>query len=784
MLTVEKAKIVQKLKHFGILYAAFTAFFAVYFSPVVMTGKLLAPDDDRTASLPAFVGERVLWTPLLGSGWPLHADPLVQMWYPISFVLSKLPLELGWNFYVISGYSLCSVFLYLYVRELTGKRFPAIVASLLFPLSGSMIGELRHVPVIHSMAYLTMILFIVEKLSKRSSLIWVCCGIAALGLCLLNGHMQFVAYILGLVVLYAVFRSLTMKEGQSRFFRNVAIIVAAGISIGAVQILPTWELTRFSVRSKFAFIDFLSYCCHPIQAIGLMTPFVLGAMNSTFFKIPYFGLDFRPPHFLYLGILPMICVFGSLFLIRSNAMTYFWLATGVLSFLLSFGNATPLAWVLYNIPPFGSFRALSLLYVFAAMAFAIVTGLVLSKLMEEKLLPRRIIVFAASVICLAWGSISLSVQMLQEIIELPERTSLEGNLPPFWENPAILVPAFGTLLILFVFLLWLYRPNSKPFKSALLAVAVADVAFVGWFGEWRSMPVSVSSLRQSPPIASFAANVKESHQRLLPVRGVSGSDDEAPPNLSRIWGINSASAVGPLLNTRYLELLGMTEGGFLPVPWTFTSEFRGFDILAIKYLTVPYGDTRLNAYKLDEQPIYRKVADTGRAQVYENSRAMPRAWLVGETRVMADRDVVGTIRRGEMPSGEVFDPSKLALVSNAGMKSEGFVPSKKVLKVDNFVGNVKIVSLENDAVRLESDAVTESFLVLSDLFYPGWKVAVDGKPDAIVRTNYVLRGVLLPQGKHTIEFRYQPVYLYVGGGISLLGVLLWLGLSWRALKSV
>lgn len=783
MLTANKAKILQKLKHFGILYAGFTALFFVYFAPVVLTGQLLAPDDDRMQSLPAFLGERAIWTPLLGSGWPLHADPLAQVWYPLSLIFSKIPLPVGWNLFVISGYSLSSVFLYLYVRELTGKRFPAIVSALIFPLSGSMIAELRHAPVVHSLFYMLAILYVMEKLSKRHSFFWLFSGVALLGLCVLNGHMQFVAYILALMVLYAVFRSFTMKEGQSVFLINVLAIIASGLAIGAVQILPTWELTKFSVRSKFAFIDFLSYCCHPIQAIGLSTPFALGSINSTFFKIPYFGLDYRPPYYLYLGILPMFTIFGSLFLIRSNAITLFWLLVGVTTFLLSFGNATPLAWLLYNIPPFGSFRALSLLYPIAAASFSIVCGMVLSRLMEEKLVRRRIIVFAASVFCLAWGGISLSVQMLQEIIELPERSSFEGNLPPFWENPAILVPAYGSMLILIVFLIWLHKPNSRLFKAALLAVAVADLAFVGWFGEWRSVPVSVSSVETPPPLSRYRDLLNASHQRLLPVRGVSGTDDECPPNLSRLWGIPSASVFGPLLNTRYIELLGITEGGFLPVPWTFTSDLRAFDILAIKYLTVPNGDARLKDYKNDSQPIFKKVAEVGKADLYENTRAMPRVWLVGETRLMADSDVVGAVRRGQLPDEQLFDPRKIALLSDGGMKAEGFVAPAKEIKIKNFSGAAEIVFLENTTVKVQSESTTDAFLVLSDLFYPGWKATVDGQPQEIVRTNYVLRGIFLRPGKHTVEFRYEPMYLYIGAGISILGLLVLLGIGYRALKS-
>jgi hypothetical protein len=783
MLTVNKAKILQKLKHFGILYGAFTALFFIYFAPVVLTGNLLAPDDDRTQSLPAFLGERTIWTPLVGAGWPVHADPLAQIWYPISLVLSKIPLPFGWNLFIVSGFSFCSVFLYLYVRLITGKRFPAIVSALVFPLSGCMLAELRHAPVIHSMAYLTAILFVMEKLSRQHSLAWLAAGMAALGLCVLNGHMQFVAYILVVVVLYAVFRALTMKEGQSKFLICIAALIAVGLAIGAIQILPTWELTKFSVRSKFAFIDFLSYSCHPLQAIGLVTPNALGSMNSMFFNIPYFGLEARPPHFMYLGLLPLITFSAAFLLLRGNVITLFWLFTGILTFLLTFGNATPLAWILYNIPPFGYFRALSLLYPIAAVSFAIVCGIVLSRLMDEKLARRRIVVFAATLFCVACGAISLSVQILQEVIELPERGSLEGTLPPFWENPAILVPFYGSILMLVVFLMWLHKPNWRPLKAALLVVAVADLAYVGWFNEWRAVPVPVATTQIPASLSKYRDLLTLSNQRLLPSRGVSSSDDECPPNLSRLWKVPSASAFGPLLNTRYLEVLGITEGGFIPVPWTFTSDFRGFDILAVKFLTVPHGDNRLADYKADDKPIFKKLVEIGKADIFENTRAMPRVWMVGETRLMADADIVRSIRRGELPEGGMFDPTKLALVSDAGMKSEGFTSPPKAVKVDNFSGSAKVISIENRKVLLGAETSTGGFLVLSDLFYPGWKATVDGRQQEIVRTNYVLRGLEIKPGKHSIEFCYEPIYLYIGGAISLLGLLALFGLLWKALTT-
>ena len=47
-------------------------------------------------------------------------------------------------------------------------------------------------------------------------------------------------------------------------------------------------------------------------------------------------------------------------------------------------------------------------------------------------------------------------------------------------------------------------------------------------------------------------------------------------------------------------------------------------------------------------------------------------------------------------------------------------------------------------------------MVLTDVFYPGWKAYVDGKPSEILRVDGLVRGVLLEKGSHTVMFRYLP----------------------------
>jgi len=60
-------------------------------------------------------------------------------------------------------------------------------------------------------------------------------------------------------------------------------------------------------------------------------------------------------------------------------------------------------------------------------------------------------------------------------------------------------------------------------------------------------------------------------------------------------------------------------------------------------------------------------------------------------------------------------------------------------------------------VTYRSESARDRFAVFSEVYYDrGWKAFIDGKEAPIVRTNYVLRGLSVPAGKHEVEFRFEP----------------------------
>jgi uncharacterized membrane protein YfhO len=64
-----------------------------------------------------------------------------------------------------------------------------------------------------------------------------------------------------------------------------------------------------------------------------------------------------------------------------------------------------------------------------------------------------------------------------------------------------------------------------------------------------------------------------------------------------------------------------------------------------------------------------------------------------------------------------------------------------------------------------------TLLVVSDTFFPGWKVFVDGKKEKVLHANYHFRAVTLPPGSHQVEFVYDPWSFKLGVLGSLIGII-------------
>ena len=80
---------------------------------------------------------------------------------------------------------------------------------------------------------------------------------------------------------------------------------------------------------------------------------------------------------------------------------------------------------------------------------------------------------------------------------------------------------------------------------------------------------------------------------------------------------------------------------------------------------------------------------------------------------------------------------------------------------------IAMTSFDNDAISYESNSSSANVAVFSEIYYKDWKAYIDGKPAPYFKANYVLRAMVIPAGKHKIEFKYEPKIFFTSREISL-----------------
>jgi hypothetical protein len=137
--------------------------------------------------------------------------------------------------------------------------------------------------------------------------------------------------------------------------------------------------------------------------------------------------------------------------------------------------------------------------------------------------------------------------------------------------------------------------------------------------------------------------------------------------------------------------------------------------------------------------------EEGHYALYEFTNVLPRAKLYSQWEIITNP--AAALERIASPA---FHPDEAVVV-------EGGVPVASFLvgHTPNS-GQVGFVSYSPKDIVLRSEASDAGVLLLNDHFDPDWHVTVDGKPDHLLRCNYLMRGVYLPAGAHRIEFRFVP----------------------------
>jgi hypothetical protein len=286
--------------------------------------------------------------------------------------------------------------------------------------------------------------------------------------------------------------------------------------------------------------------------------------------------------------------------------------------------------------------------------------------------------------------------------------------------------------------------------------------------------------------------------------------DTIAPRYGLLHGVEYTLAAGVSERDAYVEFFGgFRQGagavtaaalGLRPGQPVILFPRRSFDMWNTRYFILPASPNGWNdetrayaAFVQSAERIYppadafagpdglelrRRWAETRDFQVFRNTSAYPRAWVVHDGRFFASDVHAGRAER-DAALRVMLDPS-----SPEPRQAAWLEPESRSHLAGYLPGTLSLASeaptiAHDDTQRVEIDVVLASpgLLILADTFDPGWRLAVDGAEAPIFGANRMMRAAALGAGRHHLVFRYEPWSFRVGVVVSLASVVVLAALS-------
>lgn len=714
----------------------------------------------RFAAASLRAGELPLWNPHLYGGVPFLADMQSGLFYPPNLLLFLLAPEFSYRameWMVVFHVFLAGLFMYLCLRYMEpGRpvRVPAALAgAIAYMFSDLFIVHFGNLNLVAVAAWLPLIFLLFWRALRTRSL-WLAVGAGvAFGVSTLAGHLQITLFIgLALVVAAAV-EGLTKSDTGHQDGRGgrdwgwsllvLAITVAVAIGLAAVVLLPAFEYTRLSPRATLSYREAARYSLVPALLGEMLVPALFSSREPSL----YWGVWDRVA-VGYLGIFPLILAFLAILLVRGRRVRIF-VVLAVVAFLLALGGESIIhGWAYWLLPGFGQLRAPARFVLLVGFALAALAAIGLDRLLSPLDRPRRRLLDSAWR-GLLWfaGAVAVAGGLWAYLVIFQ---SQDRDPVLFWRVSMAGSGVVFALLLLGAALAWLSARRSGRVKRRTLAwLAVGliflDLASIGAY----------TDLSDEPPTSGYdhprAVEFLQGQPGFFRIDSRTDVADKWQPNLALLAGLYDVNGVdNPLVIADVARFWAGTGGRSTPL----------YDFMGARYV-LGSKDVALDWDKFslafDGDPT---------VNVYRNETAIPRAFVVHQAVVVPNQEAAW-----------------------ARIQEAGFDPASKVIleggqPLDSADGNgatAQVLNYGSNTLEIVVDTPQAGYLVLSDPFYPGWRVAVDGRPVEILRANYAFRAVAVSAGTHRVTMDFWPGTALVGAGLSALTLLVLLVLGIVAL---
>ena len=774
----------------------------LYFHPVLKGEKLSQSDITQHIGMAKEVndyrtttGSEPYWAESAFSGMPTYQ---IGTYFPHDYLsyldrlIRFLPRPADYLFLYFLGF-----YILLLAFKVDWKL--AIMGSLAFGFSTYLmiIFGAGHNAKAHAIAYMPLVLAGVIYVFKKQYLLGFTLTGLATALEIKANHPQmtyyllFAIFILGIIELIEAIKKKKITQFASQ---SLLIIIAMLLAVGvnSTRLMATKEYSDFSTRGNTALTinsdgtpkevtsglskDYITQFSYGIsETFNLLIPRYMGGgtverldKNSSTYKhvssiagprqaegfikqvYTYWGDQIIVEAPAYVGAVIIFLFFLGAFLVKGK-FKYWLLATTVFSIAMSWGRNFE---VLTNffidyVPLYNKFRAVSSFQVIAELCFPLLGILAIKEFFSSKILKEQKQEALKKAFYVTGGLIFIGLFYAVafspfEGLRDANYAQYEGLLDAVKADRQSMLYSDSfrslTLISLSFGILWLF---SKQRFNKTKAIIGFSLLILFDLVQVNLRYVNEDDFKQArkidKPFTASNADLQilrdKTHYRVANFAGDPFQDGRTSYFHKSIGGYHAAKM------GRYQDLIEFQLQ---------KQNMQIFNMLNVKYFIIP--------------------VDNGKEEAQQNPDANGNAWFVNEVQYVKTANE-------EIKALDSLNTKKVAILKDHN--SYGFEDSRKY-DIDSLA-TIKLTKYSLNALSYESFSNQNGFAVFSEIYYKdGWNAYIDGELKPHLNVNYVLRGLEIPAGKHSIEFRFEPKVIQTGSTISLLSYvfLLLIPLGW------
>lgn len=663
-------------------------------------------------------------------------------------------------------------------------------------------------------AWAPWVFVMMERIKERCSLFNIVLMTLVMHLLLAGNHVQMVFYTacaVGIYLIVDIIARIVKKNNVMATIRLVGVFIIAtiiAVLMSSDRYFSTLEYAQYSTRgtspitermngktpkdvSKKSKADYdyaTMWSNSPEELIDLLVPSYHGfgkvdyegsLANNNKIKInTYWGQKPFEDATPYLSaIILFLALLGIVRYIKDTTIVQAMTITLVFSILLSFGYNFPLLYDIffYHFPKFSSFRAPVMVLVLFQLACVILSGFGIKALKEmrdefttfgkmKNIDKAAFYTFVAAIGIFFIAGLIFNVGLEDSYIAKVEASKnlVQGygeqvvqQLAPFiYNNAANDWLVIGGLCLASIFFVYLFIKKTLP-QPAFIGIMLILVLIDLWRMDYRAMDYTEKSIetypfQQTDVISFIQEDARQSGEKFR----VCDMSTQVQ-NSDAYFFIENVNGYHPAKLRTFQDMMDVMCDGSTSI---VTHPFM-WRVMNVKYI--------ITTQKLSDNFVFQ--SRNNGAYVYYNYGYCPRAFFVDSAIVADDTTIIK-----KMDSSVAYDPNLVAYIEKPlNAKLDKFPISPTTNTDDSNTPEItsnkpqpKITEYKNEYIKIETETLRQHLLVLSEMYYPDWTAYIDGKEVETFKTNFAFRSIVVPSGKHIVEFKFESKPFETGKTLS------------------